>query len=292
MEEEIQAVQKVVDLIIDFFVRYSFQVAGAIIVLLAGWIVARAIGSFVLRFLDKKKLDITFSRFIASTVKLIIIAFAVIVALGKFGISIAPFIAAGAALAFGASFAIQGPLSNYGAGLVIIFTRPFVVGNTITVAGVSGVVEEVKLGATILTDEDGVTITIPNKHVVGEILHNSEAWRIVEEVVGISYESDPEEAIRITTQALGGIDKVSKDPPPQVGIQKFGDSSIDIGLRYWVPSKRYFLTLYEVNLAVYKNLKKGGVEIPFPQRDVHIVSQSAGLTSNASYNGESQKGGS
>ena len=281
MEEEIQAVQKIVDLIIDFFVRYSFQVAGAIIVLLVGWIVARAIGSFVLRFLEKRKLDITFSRFIASTVKLIVIAFAFIVALGKFGISIAPFIAAGAAIAFGASFAIQGPLANYGAGLVIIFTRPFVVGNTITVAGVSGVVEEVKLGATILTDEDGVRITIPNKHVVGEILHNSEEWRIVEEVVGISYESDPEEAIRITTQTLGGIEKVSQDPPPQVGIQKFGDSSIDIGLRYWVPSKRYFLTLYEVNLAVYKNLKEGGVEIPFPQRDVRIVSESAGFPSHA-----------
>jgi small conductance mechanosensitive channel len=275
MEEKIQAVHKIVDLIIDFLVKYSFQVAGAIIVLLAGWIVARTIASIVLRFLEKKKLDITFSKFIASTVKMIIIVFAIIVALGKFGISVAPFIAAGAAVAFGASFAIQGPLSNYGAGLVIIFTRPFVVGNTITVAGVSGVVEEVKLGATILTDEDGVRITIPNKHVVGEILHNSEGWRIVEEVVGISYESDPEEAIRITARALSGIEKVSEDPPPQVGIQKFGDSSIDIGLRYWVPSKRYFLTLYEVNLAVYQALKEGGVEIPFPQRDVHIVSQSA-----------------
>ena len=275
MQEEIQAVQKIVDLIIDFFVRYSFQVAGAIIVLVVGWIVARAIGSFVLRLLEKKKLDITFSRFIASTVKFIIIVFAVLVALGTFGISVAPFIAAGAAVAFGASFAIQAPLANYGAGMAIILTRPFVVGNTITVAGVSGVVEEVKLGATILTDEDGVKITIPNKHVMGEILHNSEESRIVEEVVGISYDRDPEEAIRITAQTLGGIDTVSKDPPPQVGIQKFGDSSIDIGLRYWVPSKRYFLTLYEVNLAVYKNLKEGGVEIPFPQRDVRIVSQPA-----------------
>ena len=275
MEEEIQAVQRIIDLIIDFFVRYSFQVAGAIIVLVVGWIVARTIASFVLRFLEKKKLDITLSKFIASTVKMIIIVFAIIVALGKFGITVAPFIAALAAIAFGASFAIQGPLANYGAGLVIILTRPFIVGNTIIVAGVSGVVEEIKLGATILTDEDGVTITIPNKHVVGEILHNSEEWRIIEEVVGISYESDPEEAIRITTQTLGGIEKVSQDPPPQVGIQKFGDSSIDVGLRYWVPSKRYFLTLYEVNLAVYKNLKEGGVEIPFPQRDVRIVSQSA-----------------
>ncbi len=282
MQEEIQAAQRIVDMIIDFFVKYSFQVAGAIIVLVVGWIVARAIASFVLRFLEKKKLDITFSRFIASMVKLIIFAFAVVVALGKFGISIAPFIAAGAAVAFGASFAIQGPLANYGAGLVIVFTRPFVVGNTITVAGVSGVVEEVKLGATILTDEDGVRITIPNKHIVGEILHNSEEWRIVEEVVGISYESDPEKAIRITMKTLGGIEKVSEEPPPQVGIQKFGDSSIDIGLRYWVPSKRYFLTLYEVNMAVYKNLKEGGVEIPFPQRDVHIVSQAAELPSHAS----------
>ena len=280
MQEEIQAVQRIADLIIDFVVRYSFQVAGAIIVLFVGWLVARTIASFVLRFLEKKKLDITLSKFIASTIKMIIIVFAIIVALGKFGITVAPFIAAVAAVAFGASFAIQGPLANYGAGLVIIFTRPFVVGNTITVAGVSGVVEEVKLGATILTDEDGVTITIPNKHVVGEILHNSEEWRIVEDVVGISYESDPVEAIRITTQALDGIEKVSKNPPPQVGIQKFGDSSIDIGFRYWVPSKRYFLTLYEVNLAVYKNLKEAGVEIPFPQRDVRIVSQQ--VSSNAS----------
>lgn len=282
MQEEIQAVQRIVDMIIDFFVRYSFQVAGAIIVLFVGWLVARAIGSFVLRFLERKKLDITFSRFIASTVKFIIIAFAVLVALGKFGISVAPFIAAGAAVAFGASFAIQGPLANYGAGLAIIFTRPFVVGNTITVAGVSGVVEEVKLGATVLTDEDGVRITIPNKHIVGEILHNSEKQRIVEEVVGISYGSDPEDAIRIIRESLSETEEVSKEPPPQVGIQKFGDSSIDIGLRYWVSSKRYFLTLYEVNLAVYKNLTEGGVEIPFPQRDVHIVSQSAEVPSHTS----------
>lgn len=274
MQEEMQAVQKSIDMIIDFFVRYSFQVAGAIIVLIAGWIVARVIASFILRFLEKKKFDITLSKFFANTVKFIIFGFAILVALGKFGITVAPFIAALAAVAFGASFAIQGPLSNYGAGLVIIFTRPFVVGNTITVAGVSGVVEEVKLGATILTDEDGVKITIPNKHIVGEILQNSEEWRIVEEVVGISYDSNPEQAIRITKETLNEIEEVSKEPPPQVGIQKFGDSSIDIGLRYWVRSKKYFQTLYKVNMAVYKQLKEGGVEIPFPQRDVHIVSRS------------------
>ncbi len=279
MKEEIEMVQSIFSMVVDFFVRYAFQVAGAIIVLVVGWIVARSIASFLLRLLERRQIDITFSKFIASTVKLIVFGFAFLVALGKFGITIAPFIAALAALAFGASFAIQGPIANYGAGLVIIVTRPFVVGNTITVAGVSGVVEEVKLGATILSDEDGVRITIPNKHIVGEILHNSERQRIVEELVGISYDSDPEDAIRIIRETLSETEEVSKEPPPQVGIQKFGDSSIDIGLRYWVPSKRYFQTLYGVNLAVYRRLKQGGVEIPFPQRDVHIISPSAGVPS-------------
>jgi len=144
------------------------------------------------------------------------------------------------------------------------------------VAGVTVEKKEVKLGATILSDEDGVKITIPNKHVVGEILHNSEEYRIIEEAVGISYDSDPEAAIRITKETLNEIEEVSKEPPPQVGIQKFSDSSIDIGFRYWVRSKTYFQTLYAVNLAIYRHLKEGGVEIPFPQRDVHIVSHSGG----------------
>lgn len=282
MEQEIRAVERMVNMIVDFVVKYSFQIAGGIIVLVAGLIVARYLAAFLLRLCERKKLDPTLSKFVVNTVKLLVVGFALLVALGKFGITIAPLLAALAAMAFGASFAIQGPVANYGAGLVIIVTRPFVVGNTITVAGVSGVVEEVRLGATILTDEDGVRITIPNKHIVGEILHNSEKQRIVEELVGISYGSDPEDAIRIIKETLSETEEVSKEPPSQVGIQKFGDSSIDIGLRYWVPSKRYFQTLYRVNLAVYKRLKQGGVEIPFPQRDIHIVSQSAEVLSHAS----------
>jgi small conductance mechanosensitive channel len=274
MQDEIKAVQKLVDIIIDFFVNYSFQVVGAILVLVIGVLVARWVASFLLKLFERKNLDVTLSKFIAATSKGIIIGFAGIIALGKFGITIAPFIAALAAMAFGASFAIQGPLANYGAGLVIILTRPFVVGNTITVSGVSGVVDEITLGATILTDEDGVKITIPNKHIVGEILHNSEEKRIVEEIVGISYDSDPEKAIQIIKEALNEFREIPKEPSPQVGIQKFGDSSIDIGLRYWIPSQKYFKILYQVNLAVYKQLKARDIEIPFPQRDVHIVSRS------------------
>ncbi|MBW2405974.1 MAG: mechanosensitive ion channel [Deltaproteobacteria bacterium] len=274
MQDEIKTIEKLINIVIDFFVNYSFQVVGAILVLIIGALVARSVSSFLLKLFERKEFDITLSKFIAATVKGIILGFALIVAIGKFGITIAPFIAALAAMAFGASFAIQGPLSNYGAGLVIILTRPFVVGNTIKVSDVSGIVDEVKLGATILTDEDGVKITIPNKHIVGEIIHNSEERKIVEETVGISYDSDPEKAIQIIKEALEAFQEISKDPPPQIGIQEFGDSSINIGLRYWIPTNKYFKTLYQVNLSVYKHLKVKDIKIPFPQRDVHIVSRS------------------
>lgn len=281
MQDEIKTLQKLIDIVIDFFVNYSFQVVGAILVLIIGILVARALSNFLLKLFEKKEFDITLSKFIAATVKGIVLGFAFIVAIGKFGITIAPFIAALAAMAFGASFAIQGPLANYGAGLVIILTRPFVVGNTIKVSDVSGIVDEVKLGATILTDEDGVKITIPNKHIVGEIIHNSEERKIVEEMVGISYDSDPEKAIQIIKETLDAFKEISKDPPPQIGIQEFGDSSINIGLRYWIPTNRYFKTLYQVNLSVYKQLKAKNIEIPFPQRDVHIVSRSQDAPSSS-----------
>jgi small conductance mechanosensitive channel len=274
MQDEITAIQKVANAVIDFFVNYSFQVVGAILVLIVGLIVARSLASFLMKLFERKGFDITLTKFAVAAVKGIIIGFAIIVALGKFGITIAPFIAALAAMAFGASFAIQGPLSNYGAGLAIILTRPFVVGSTIKVGEVSGIVEEVKLGATILTDEDGVKITIPNKHIVGEILHNSEECKIVEELIGISYDGNPEEAIRIIKNTLDEFQAISKDPAPRVGIQEFGDSSINIGLRYWIPTRKYFETLYSVNLAVYKQLKQANIQIPFPQRDIHVVSRS------------------
>jgi small conductance mechanosensitive channel len=202
--------------------------------------------------------------------------FVVIVVIGKFGISIAPFIAALGALVFGASFAIQGPLSNYGAGLTLILTRPFVVGNTITVQEVSGVVEEIRLAATILTTEDGEVLTIPNKHIVGEILRNSFENKVIETCVGISYQDDPERAISVLRGVLEGYAEICKDPAPQVGIEAFADSAINIGLRYWVPTKQYYTLLYQVNLGIHKALADAGISIPLPQRDVHLISPAKG----------------
>lgn len=270
MQNELETIQKVYDVVVEFLIGYSLQIVGAVIILVIGTKLASWLGRLVSRFCENKNVDITLSRFLGSVVKILILSFVIIIAIGKFGISIAPFIAALGALAFGTSFAIAGPVSNYGAGLVIIVSRPFVVGNTITINGVSGVVDEIHLAVTILSTEDDERITIPNKHIVGEILHNSFASKIVEGTVGISYQDDPEKAAAAIQKALAGIEDICSEPPPQVGIEAFGESSIDLGMRYWVPTKKYFQTLYRGNMAVHKALRDAGVTIPFPQRDVHL----------------------
>jgi small conductance mechanosensitive channel len=269
--QEIATLQQVVALVVNFLVDYSFQIVGAILILLIGGKLAGWLGAAVTRFCEQRRLDVTLARFLGNATKVLVLVFVVIAAIAKFGISIAPFVAALGALALGASFAIQGPLSNYGAGLSIILTRPFVVGNTLTVKGVSGVVEEIRLAATLLTTEDGEVITIPNKQIVGEILCNSFANRVVEASVGIAYGDDPQAAIQAVEAALAAIPEVCREPKPQVGIQAFGDSAILIGVRYWVPTRHYFATLYQANLAVHRGLRAAGVTIPVPQREVRLL---------------------
>jgi len=273
MPEELADVGKYMDLIIEFAVKYGFQVIYAIIILIIGLIVARWVANMVTRVCESHKLDITLSRFLGNVVRLLVLAFVMIIVLGKFGITMTPFIAAIGAVAFGSSLALAGLMSNYGAGLSIIITRPFVVGDTIKILGVSGVVEEIGLAATRLSTEDGEQITIPNKHIIGEILINSFENKVVETAIGISYDDDPQKAIQIIQEALKKIPEIVDEPAPQIGIEEFADSSVNIGMRYWVPTKQYFQILYQANLAVYEALNKAKITIPFPQRDIHMLSE-------------------
>jgi small conductance mechanosensitive channel len=270
MKEELAQVEKYMDLIIEFGVKYGFQVIYAIIILIIGLMVARWLANMIVRVCESRNLDVTFSRFLGNVVRLTVLAFVLIVVLGKFGITMTPFIAAIGAVAFGSSLALAGLLSNYGAGLSIIITRPFVVNDTIKIQGVSGVVEEIGLAATRLSTEDGEQITIPNKHIVGEILINSFENKVVETRIGISYDDDPHKAVKVIQEALKNIPEIVDKPTPQIGIEEFADSSVNIGMRYWVPTKQYFQTLYQANLAVYEALNKAEITIPFPQRDIHM----------------------
>ena len=262
MQEEIQQFQAIYDTIVEFFVNYSFQLVGALIIVLIGMFVAGRVARTVLKLCEKKELDITLSRFIVA-----------IIALGKIGISVTPFVAAIGAISLGAGLAVQGLLSNYGAGLNIIITRPFVIGDTITVQGETGLVDEVHLAYTTLKDEDDVRITIPNRLIVGEILHNSAGNKLAVTTVGVSYGSDTEKVMAVLHEVLKQ-QGVTKDRTPLIGIDNFGDSSINFGVRFWIPTERFHEVRFSVNNALYKALNVAGIQIPFPQREVRMLNES------------------
>ncbi len=271
MEAELQQVSEIYNLIVTYLVTYSFQILGAIIIVAVGFVLGRKGHGLVLSLCQKKSLDITLSRFFASCARIAIIASAFVIALPKLGIQITPFVAAIGALGLGAGLAVQGLLSNYGAGLSIILARPFVVGDTIRILGVWGIVKEVHLGFTILTNEDGEIITIPNRHIVGEIIHNSHEDTVLELAIGIAYGSDTQLAISAIKNKLTGIDGLSQERPIQLGIEAFGESSIDLAVRCWVKTEQFHELRFLCNQAMLDVLAENNIAIPFPQREVRML---------------------
>lgn len=261
MTKEIEQVDKWVDVVTEFGVKYGFQILGALVFLLIGLKIAGIVGRKVTQVAETRNIDPTLSRFFGSLTKLLIIALLVIITLGNFGISIAPLIALAGASAFGATLAIQGPLSNYGAGLTIILTRPFKVGSTISVHGVSGVVENITLGFTYLIGEDGEKITIPNKEIVGQIIVDSHEYRIVETKICIGAEEEADKAIEVLKDTLSKLNGVEAKPRPQAGLLDFSYGSIVLGIRCWVLSNSYFEARFKVNEACLSALRNAGISL-------------------------------
>ncbi|WP_434939826.1 mechanosensitive ion channel family protein [Shewanella sp. HL-SH8] len=270
LDLELAQLQNAYSLITEFLVQYSFQLVGALLIFLIGLWLASKVANLVTRLFEKHEIDITLSNFTSNLVRIIIIVMVAVICLGKLGISITPMVAAIGAASLGAGLALQGMLSNYAAGVTIIVTRPFVVGNTIEVSGVNGVVSLIKLGQTILTNEEGEQISIPNKLIIGEILHNSFEYKLVENTLNIDYQADTAAIITIIEQAISLSDKVNKDQKILVGINGFNSIGIELGMRYWVPTKHYFQAKYQTNQQVMLALKQANIIIPCPVREIQI----------------------
>jgi len=271
VKEDLQEMGKYYEMVIEFFVSYSMQIVGALIILVLGIIVSKYVHKGVLRLLLKHSFDETLSQFLANFVRVLIIVMAAVIALGKLGISIAPFIAAVGALSLTAGLALQGSVSNFAAGVVLVATKPFKIGDTITIHDVYGEVQEIKLAYTLLVNEDREEITIPNKYMIGDVLVNSFEFRVVEGSVGIAYDSNVDDAIESIKDILANHNELDKMNEAIVGIENFGDSSINIAYRYWVPTKSFFKTQYDVNLKIMQSFREKEIVIPFPQREIKII---------------------
>lgn len=273
MQEEIESVSRFYTIVVDYLTNYSFQILGAIIIFVLGVYASRYVYKYSLKLLLKTKLDETICDFIAKFLKVLVIIMMAILALGKLGISVGPFIAALGAASLTAGLALQGSISNFAAGVVLIATKPFKIGDTITVHNTYGEVSEIKLAYTVLVNEDKEQITIPNKYMIGDVLVNSFENRLVEGSIGIAYESDVDTALKTIKNTLLECKSVSNSSEPLVGIEAFADSSINIGYRYWVATDKFFKSQYEVNKLVFDALFKANIAIPYPQREVKILKE-------------------
>jgi small conductance mechanosensitive channel len=271
MTLDLAQIQKLSDTATEFLVNYSFQIMGAIVLFIIGAWIAGKIGEKIEKIMRGRNVDVTLSAFTGSMVKIILMVMVIVIVLGNLGVSVTPLLAAMGALGLGVGLAIQGMLSNYAAGFTIIITRPFVVGDTIQVRGVSGIVDEVLLGYTILINEDSVRIQIPNKLVVGEILHNSSDNSLIELSIGVAYDSDTQQVIELIRTALAKMEELKSGGEPIIGIDNFGDSSINFGVRFWAPTTKVFELRYAANKRIHDAILQAGVVIPFPQREITML---------------------
>ncbi len=252
---------------------YGFDVLGAILILLFGWIVAGWAGRATRNAVDRIAwMDGTIKPLISSIVRYLIVIITIVAVLNRFGVQTTSIIAVLGAAGLAVGLALQGTLSNVAAGVMILFLRPFKVGDYVTAGGNGGTVAEVGLFTTELTTPDNVFISVPNSQIINSAVSNfsRHATRRIDIVVGIGYGSNIDTAFDALTKLAEADDRVLADPKPEVTVRELADSSVNIGLRFWVNAGDYWPALFAFNKGVKETLDANGIEIPFPQRVVEM----------------------
>jgi small conductance mechanosensitive channel len=265
---------KIEENIVTFLVNKGFDIVGAIIILVVGALLAGRVGRWVAHSLEKHRLEPPIRILLTRVVKLLIFLVAAVLALGQVGVPIEPLVAGLGVAGVGVGLAMQGVLGNFFAGLTIIFTKPFRVGEYIELLGVSGQVTQIELLSTRLLHTDKSLISIPNHKILGEILHNYGVIRQLTLNVGVGYGSDLPLVAATAKDVLARNPRVLKEHPAVVGITALGTSSINLCLQPWVSVEDFNpaqIELYEAIVAEFRSKK---IEMPFPQHEVRLLNNS------------------
>ena len=270
--------RELVENVIAIGVEYGVDIAGAIVLLVVGWTVAGWIRRVIRRTLDSVPvLDETLKPFIANLVRYAVLIFVLIAVLNQFGVQTTSIIAVLAATGLAIGLALQGMLANVASGVMLLFLRPFNVGEYVEAGGIAGTVAEIGLFNTEIKSSAGPGLVVPNSKIWdGPITNFSRnPTRRFDIAVGIGYDDDIDGAMALLKGLLTGDDRVLDDPEPLVVVQELGDSAVIINLRAWTRSGEYGATVWDLNKEIITELQATGYSIPFPQRDVHIVSGEA-----------------
>ncbi len=253
------------DATLELIIRYGFQVLGAVIILVAGVLAASWIGKAADRSLAPHVKDPPTRRLMVRVIRALVVLLALLIALDKFGFQIAPLVAA-----VGVGIALQGVLGNVIAGLSIIFTKPFRVGEYIEIVGVHGEVVNIELFSTFLVQLDGSRVVIPNRKIVGEILHNFGAVRQLTLTVGVAYGANLNEVIAAAREAVLQNPRVLKQPAPVIGVSELAASTVTLTIQPWVAVPDVVPAKGELYQALVERFRAGNIDIPYPIHEVRL----------------------
>lgn len=275
MTEPLSALDQAKSTLIDLGIKFGPKLVVALLILVAGFYVGRWVGGLVDRVLIRLNLDITVRQILVRIVRLLVLGLFLVMALQNLGVELLPLIAGLGVAGAGIALAMQGVLSNLAAGFTIIFTRPFKVGEYISIVNEEGTVEDITLFTTTLSHLDLSRIVIPNRKIAGEILHNYGELRQLNLSVGVAYSTDLNQALSFVQETLSANVRVLQDPAPLIQVSALADSSVSIGVRPWVKVNDYAAAIGELNKAMVETLRARGISIPFPQREVRLLGNTA-----------------
>ena len=262
---------------------YGLKVIGAILILIIGRIIAGQVRKGVRRLGDTRQWDASLVGFVSSLVYFFVMAFVLVAVLGSFGVQTASIVAVLGAASFAVGLALQGTLSNFAAGVMILLFRPFKVGDYVDVAGVAGSVKSIAIFSTTLATPDNVRIEVPNSKIYGDIIKNYGGYdtRRIDMTIGIGYGDDMAQAIEVIRGIVTADDRVLAAPETQIAVAELGDSSVNLIVRPWVKGSDYWPTRFYLNQAIKDALDAAGIEIPFPQRVVTMIQEPLEREQNA-----------
>ena len=265
--------EQVVESILNGITNFGIKVVAALLVLVVGlWLAKKAKALFV-KMLVNKEVDETLVSFLSNLLHGAIVVFVIVTAIGKLGVETTSFAAIIASAGLAIGLALQGSLSNFAAGVLLILFRPFKVGDAIKVSGEMGTVVEVGFLTTELKDFDNIKLVIPNSTIMSGAITNysANATRRINLTVGVSYSDDLNKTRRILLDLIVEDERILKDPEPQVLVSNLGESSVDFVVRAWVNSPDFWLAKCDLTKRIKESFDAEGISIPFPQRDIHII---------------------
>jgi len=271
MNDQLETLGQVKRTIIDLAIQFGPKVLVATAIIVAGVFVGRWAGRLIDGGLIKFNLEPPVRQLLVRIVRVFVLGLFAIMALQNLGVELLPLIAGLGVAGAGVALAMQGVLSNMVAGLTIIFSRPFRVGEYISIGGEEGQVENISLFNTVLSHPDLSQVVIPNRKIVGEILHNYNNIRQVEVAVSVAYDSDLNNIISVIGEVLRDNPRTLKDPVPIIAVSMLGDSSIKIAVKSWVKAPDYGLAGGEIKKIIVETFRSREIVIPFPRYEVQMI---------------------